>query len=231
MPVFNEEKVIKEVVEEYLNSYQNLKIVLVDDCSTDETSEILSDLVSIFPGKLFTSRNELNLGHGPSFTRALKQSLLYESDLIISCDGDGPLPGKVIRDLIMLHDSNDMTEVVRVSRREPGYRKFVSLLTRWLVFFKSFKFPKDANTPIRLYQPSVLREILKDTEGKLVPNLIASIVIRRHKFKILQVPVEIVERKPDQVGTMWKTTNNSRVLPNKRFLRFCWRAFMEVLTF
>lgn len=231
MPVFNEEKIIKEVVEEYFDSIENLKIVLLDDCSTDKTSQIVDDLVYKFQGKLIYLRNEVNLGHGPSFTKALMQSLLYESDLIISCDGDGPLPGKVIRDLIILHDSNDVTEVVRVSRREPAYRKLVSTVTRWLVFCKSFEFPRDANTPIRVYRPDVLKEILKETQEKIVPNLISSIFIRRHKFKILQVPVEIVERKPYEVGTMWRSTNNSRVLPNKRFLRFCWRAFLEVLSF
>jgi glycosyltransferase involved in cell wall biosynthesis len=65
-------------------TYQNLEIVVVDDCSTDRTFAILTDYASRYPQfKIY--QNEYNLGFVKNFERAAK---LCSGELIALCDQD-----------------------------------------------------------------------------------------------------------------------------------------------
>ena len=85
VPCYNEEKTIKRLVEKILkfNLYEK-EIIIVDDCSTDNSSEIIKllaksnkDIKSIFSKK--------NLGKGGALKKGIKDA---EGDIILIQDAD-----------------------------------------------------------------------------------------------------------------------------------------------
>jgi glycosyltransferase involved in cell wall biosynthesis len=65
-------------------TYKNIEIVVVDDCSTDDTVAILKDYASKYPQfKIY--QNEKNLGFTGNFEKAVK---LCTGELIALCDQD-----------------------------------------------------------------------------------------------------------------------------------------------
>lgn len=65
-------------------TYTNIEIVVVDDCSTDDTYSILNDYAAKYP-QFHIYQNKENLGFVQNFERAAK---LCNGDLIALCDQD-----------------------------------------------------------------------------------------------------------------------------------------------
>ncbi len=233
MPVFNESKIIEDVVTDYLSieSAFQIEVVIVDDSSTDPTYEILRELESQFPGRLHLTRNSTNLGHGPTFCNALELSLTLNPHIVISCDGDGPMSKEDLSELLEISYSYEVLEIVRRNRSEPLFRKLVSFFTRVIVFLKCGSFPLDANTPLRIYRTQQLKELLPHVKDSQVPNLLLSILIRKRRFNLLCSRINVKERKLNQPGTMWGKSLLPRSLPNSKFLKFAATSLIEVVKF
>lgn len=71
IPVYNEEKTIRLIVERVLRTPSPLEIVIVDDCSTDLTPNVLRDLEQQHPGIIRVLRHETNQGKGAGIRTAL----------------------------------------------------------------------------------------------------------------------------------------------------------------
>ena len=84
VPVFNEEKTLATIVQKLMSLPRLLEIVVVDDCSTDGTPQILETLHSSYP-ELIVTRHEKNKGK----TEALKTGFrLTRGDIVIVQDAD-----------------------------------------------------------------------------------------------------------------------------------------------
>lgn len=84
VPVYNEEATLATIVDRLLKLPQLLEIVIVDDCSTDKTAQILSDL-SARNSEIQTARHERNRGK----TEALKTGFrLTRGEVVIVQDAD-----------------------------------------------------------------------------------------------------------------------------------------------
>lgn len=82
---YNEESYIYDLINDYKDSFE--KILVVDDCSNDGTSEILKK--SIHENEnLNVITNQKNLGAGRSFTIGINKFLKSDSKYLIKIDGD-----------------------------------------------------------------------------------------------------------------------------------------------
>lgn len=69
IPTFNAEKYIRETIDSVLNqSYQNLEVIILDDCSTDRTLEIAE---SIGDPRITIHKNSRNMGPIESWSKLL----------------------------------------------------------------------------------------------------------------------------------------------------------------
>ena len=224
MPAYNEDSGIAEFIgelNEHLDKWQP-SFFIVDDCSKDQTVVVANALaeqgitIKVVP-------NELNSGHGPSTVKALQLGLINEPDLVVAIDGDGQFFGSDVAKVVqLLLDSKcDIAEGVRTLRGDPIYRRFVSLTTRLLVFSRSRRFPRDANTPLRVYRPTALRRHLDALNPEtMIPNLVISANSRRWKMKVQEIEVRSIPRRGvDQTSITWGKSR--RQLPTRRFLKFC----------
>ncbi|MCF0056994.1 glycosyltransferase family 2 protein [Dyadobacter sp. CY356] len=82
---YNGEEFIKEQMDSLLcQSYANLEIIVVDDCSTDNTVSVLNQFV-VNNTKIKLYRNDRNLGYNKNFEKAIK---LCNGAFIAMCDQD-----------------------------------------------------------------------------------------------------------------------------------------------
>ena len=90
LAAYNGSQYIKEQLDSLLNSnYRDFRVFVCDDCSTDNTREIVEQYVEAYPGKVFLTKNERNLGSTLSFLTNLKRiSEATPSSYYMFCDQD-----------------------------------------------------------------------------------------------------------------------------------------------
>ncbi|MBF0431745.1 MAG: glycosyltransferase [Fibrobacteria bacterium] len=63
IPVYNQSVYLEECIQSVINqTFQDLEIIIVDDCSTDNTDTVLQQLKKRFPGRLHIVSNKKNIG-------------------------------------------------------------------------------------------------------------------------------------------------------------------------
>lgn len=73
MPSYNTGKYIKETIESVLaQSYSNWELIIVDDCSTDDTDDVVSQYLADV--RIYYIKNEINSGAAASRNRALREA-------------------------------------------------------------------------------------------------------------------------------------------------------------
>tara|TARA_B100000902_G_C27274171_1_gene897915 strand:- start:669 stop:1625 length:957 start_codon:yes stop_codon:yes gene_type:complete len=83
---YNEEENISQVISSLHKEFN--EIIVVNDCSTDSTKDILEELSNKF-NNLKIVNNKKNLGAGKSFETGVKEFLNSNSDFLVKTDGDG----------------------------------------------------------------------------------------------------------------------------------------------
>ena len=85
MPAFNAERYIKESILSVLNqTYTNLELIIVNDCSKDATLKIITELANL-DIRIKLINNQVNLGCADSRNVALKE---IKGEYIAFCDSD-----------------------------------------------------------------------------------------------------------------------------------------------
>lgn len=237
MPVFNEELGVVPFLNEISVAFSGYKtnFLVINDASTDETNSELNQFKNNFLENtnhdILIVNNERNLGHGASVLLGLKMSCRKSYDYVITVDGDGQCSGHdLLRNFQTYRGKESQVhECVRIHRRDPLFRKIVTVAVKILVFTKSGKFPQDGNTPVRMYNQTALSAILKlIPDQTLIPNIHISIMIRREKLELSSS--EIVWGEPrgaEKFGSTWR--QKRRFLPSVRFVAFCKNALKELL--
>lgn len=85
---YNQERFIREaVVGAFDQTYSPLEILITDDCSTDRTFEIISEMAATYQGphKIVLNRNTKNIGIGAHINRAMQ---LVSGELVVAAAGD-----------------------------------------------------------------------------------------------------------------------------------------------
>lgn len=227
MPAWNEATGIGEFLTEIHEAFTGVEhlFVVVDDSSTDNTVAILGELQSQgLP--LQIERNPQNMGHGPSTINALRAGLKSGSTIVLALDGDGQFLGSDVRRCYdrILESNAQIVEGVRTRSTDPLYRKVTSFATRFLVWTSCRSFPKDANTPLRVYNAQVLNDLLDQLpDQSLTPNLMISSMVRIKKLSLESVEVSFIDRRgTNPQSTSWGRSKS--YLPSKRFILFCAKA-------
>jgi dolichol-phosphate mannosyltransferase len=227
LPVYNEEIAIRELIFEFLTSDVELTVIVVNDCSNDNTAKILE---SIQNSRLIIVHNEKNLGHGLSVMKGLFHALNIGARVVVTADGDGNYRVKDVLTLIRTLENENLqvVEGVRVSRNDPWFRRMSSFVTRLLVRIRSKHGTRDANTPFHAFRSETLCEIIRliPESGRIIPNIYISSIIRSKSIAFSSIDIAENYRKgSNPLGVTWNQKN--RNIPSKRYISFCLRAFCD----
>lgn len=234
MPEYNEGDILFDFVQNLETMFNDAFFIIVDDKSQTKFQIKLKDK---FENKknFYIIWNEINLGHGISTVKGLKKALELDFEYIISIDGDGQFDVEEIRSCFELLKSNlniDLIEGARIYRNEPWFRKLISFFTCFLVFSKTLNWPKDANTPLRIYRKHVLGLLLKSVpEKSLIPNLHISKLTRKKKLNYIEFKVRSLPRGGEKELNLSSVTwhQKFKFLPSRRLILFCIKAINEWL--
>ena len=106
VPAYNYARFLPDCANSVLTQRDvDVKLIIADDCSTDDTPRVTAELVASDP-RVSVSRNERNKGHIPTVNATMA---LVESEYVVKLDADDLLtPGALARATALLEDCTDV---------------------------------------------------------------------------------------------------------------------------
>lgn len=87
IPTYNQASVVGKALESsLLQDYPNLRVIVSDDCSTDNTSDVVNAYISKSPGNLVYIKNESNMGRVGNYRKCLYD--YADGEWVVNLDGD-----------------------------------------------------------------------------------------------------------------------------------------------
>jgi glycosyltransferase involved in cell wall biosynthesis len=189
LTAYNEADTIENVIREYYGEIGEkipLKILVVEDGSTDGTKEILGKLSKEFPIDLLLG--EERRGYSKAVVEGLRH---VKTESVFFTDGDGQHRAEDFWKLFGLESKYDVISGWRVERADALHRKVMSKVFQWMarVLFGLPKF-HDITAPYKLMRSDAAKIIAKDWRY-MKESFWTEFTIRAHikGFNILEVPV------------------------------------------
>ena len=197
MPVYNELATVEEVVRRVLALPLRVQLIVVDDCSTDGTSDLLARLAAELPFELV--RQVVNQGKGAALRAGFTK---VAGDLVVIQDADLEYSPEELPDLIRLI-CEGRADVVYGSRFLGRHRVFLfthyvgnlalTLLTN--VLYNTML--TDMETCYKVMRAEVLRSMTLESNGfGIEPELTAKIFKRQ--LRVYEVPISYDGRGYDE---------------------------------
>ena len=198
IPVFNEEESVKELLERVLAVPCEKEIVVVDDCSTDNTWSVLN---GIQDPRIRVYRHETNQGKGTGIRTALAHAT---GDLVIIQDADleyDPNDYPRLLEPIL----NGRVEVVYGVRDLDSQKPLLRLGNKFLTFCTNLLYGSrisDMETCYKLMPREVMLSLnLQATRFQIEPEITAKLL--RRGYHIYEIPIWYKPRKEKKLSP-WK---------------------------
>ncbi len=197
MPVFNERGTIDEIIRRVLAVPIRIELIVVDDCSTDGTREILTRLRGELGFKLFLQ--ERNGGKGAALRRGFPE---VSGDLVIVQDADLEYSPEEYPQLIELI-CQGRADVVYGSRFLGRHRVFLYshyLGNRLLTFITNVLYNtmlSDMETCFKVMRTEVVRSMTLRSNGFGIEPELTAKIFKRH-YRVYEVPITYDGRGYDE---------------------------------
>jgi N-acetylglucosaminyltransferase len=138
IPMFNEGHAIRETLQSLVDSdypHAKLRVVCVDDCSTDDSYEHARAVAKKSRGRLTILRNRVNLGKRRSIIRATREC---DSEIIVSVDSDVIVEKDAIRQLMRRFTDERIAAVggwVDVRNKQENWLTRMQVVKYWYAYF------------------------------------------------------------------------------------------------
>ncbi len=161
IPCFNEEANIQSVLEEIpkkIKGIKEIKVIVLDDGSTDKTSEIAKKY------KVETIKSNYNVGLSNTFKTGVTKALEENADILVNIDGDNQYCAKDIEKLIkpILENTCDIVIGTRPINKIKTFSPFKKILQKFgsfIVKLISKTDIKDAASGFRAFSKKALLNI------------------------------------------------------------------------
>lgn len=170
MPLFNAAKYLPEALQSVLNqTYREFELICIDDCSTDDTAEILMNFQRK-DERIKVLENKERLGAGPSRNRGLKAA---KGKYVIFLDGDDIFEEELLEkanaameryqtDIVLfeaLHVPSETIYTKRVVERPDSFIRHYCKTTFCVNDFGIRDFPNRSNAPwSKMFRRNFLQE-------------------------------------------------------------------------
>lgn len=186
IPVYNEEKVIVDVITE-LKKHGFHKIIVVDDGSSDNTfSKAKSTGVIVL-------RHFINRGKGAAVKTGLEAAKILSADAVATCDGDGQHePADVEAVMKELSNGYDVVLGSRPfnTREMPLFNFVANYLGNIITWVAYGTWVNDSQSGLRAYSKKALEKMNTQTDRyEYDSEVIKEISV--HKLSFCEVPIKI----------------------------------------
>ena len=194
MPVYNEEAVlgvfIEELSSEILNRFEDPELVIIDDCSTDDSFCVATRCAAV-DTRVRVERMKQNSGHGPTLLRAIDSS---RADWIFHVDSDRQFMAEDFWKLWRERENADLVLGVRAQRHDPFHRLLLTRVVRLFVSILARRKLQDANVPFKLFKREAWNLVRTDLDADtLAPSIMLAIGTAR-LGRIVEVDVRHLPR-------------------------------------
>ena len=195
IPVFNEEKLIGECINEWLNVLDsvnlNYEILIIDDGSSDATISIVERYRDNQNIQLIIKQNE---GHGPTILAGYKRAVGI-AEWVFQADSDNEISPNQFSALWSRRQGQDAVIAWRQGRNQTTVRRLVTFFARVTtkVLFRCHL--RDVNIPFRLIRSETLAILLeKIPSDTFAPNIALSGALSLMNYQVEECPVVFNER-------------------------------------
>ena len=185
IPVFNEEKLIGECIDEWLNVLDsvnlNYEILIIDDGSSDATISIVERYGDNQNIQLIIKQNE---GHGPTILAGYKRAVGI-AEWVFQADSDNEISPNQFSALWSRRQGQDAVIAWRQGRDQTTVRRLVTFFARVTtkVLFRCHL--RDVNIPFRLFRSETLIILLeKIPSDTFAPNIALSGALSLMNFQV-----------------------------------------------
>jgi dolichol-phosphate mannosyltransferase len=199
IPVYNEESTIGEVIRKVLLVEIEKEIIVVDDGSTDKTSEIVDDMKQKNVELITVHHSMINLGKG----LAIRIGLKYASgDVVIIQDADLELDPQEYYQLVepIRKGEADVVFGSRFLRKNPNIPFRSRFANFFLAGFANLLYGlhiTDEATAYKVFRTEVIRNLPLRSRGfEFCPEVVAKLAKRR--TRIVEVPIGFNPRSKTQ---------------------------------
>ncbi|GAB3269252.1 glycosyltransferase family 2 protein [Larkinella harenae] len=206
VPCYNEETAIPAVIKEINQAKQKfglrLDILVVNDCSTDRSLEVIRQLHCLYIDL------PVNLGIGGAMHAGYKFAYRHGYDIAVQIDGDGQHPADEIN-VILEAIRNDEADVVIGSRflKKNGFQSTYLRRTgihyfRWLNCLLIGKTIHDSTSGFRAFNRRTIA-LVNDYYPDEYPEPESIVQFGLNRLRILEVPVTMRERQGGVSSITW----------------------------
>ena len=195
IPVFNEEKLIGECINEWLNVLDsvnlNYEILIIDDGSSDATISIVERYGDNQNIQVIIKQNE---GHGPTILAGYKRAVGI-AEWVFQADSDNEISPNQFSALWSRRQGQDAVIAWRQGRNQTTVRRLVTFFARVItkVLFRCHL--RDVNIPFRLIRSETLTILLeKIPSDTFAPNIALSGALSLMNYQVEECPVVFNER-------------------------------------
>lgn len=205
IPAYNEEENIREVIRKIprkIEGIEDIKILVINDGSTDKTEEIAKE-----EGVDFIIKNNKRLGLAKTFLKGIKKCVKEGADIIVNIDGDGQYDPEEIPGLIK--PILDGKAHFVIGNRSPSKLKHFSFQKRifhylgtWIVRFLTGEDIKDATSGFRAFSKEIASKIMVFSNYTYTLETIIHSVEMGYEIR----NIDIIARETKRKSRLMKTT-------------------------
>ena len=195
IPVFNEENLIGECINEWLNVLDsvnlNYEILIIDDGSSDATISIVERYGDNQNIQAIIKQNE---GHGPTILAGYKRAVGI-AEWVFQADSDNEISPNQFSALWSRRQGQDAVIAWRQGRNQTTVRRLVTFFAKVTtkVLFRCHL--RDVNIPFRLIRSETLTILLeKIPSDTFAPNIALSGALSLMNYQVEECPVIFNER-------------------------------------
>lgn len=181
IPVFNEEKNLKELVGRCIEVCTSMKkpfeIVLVDDGSSDDSAKIITEAAERQGGKIVGVLLNRNYGQHSAVMAGFMEA---RGDIIVTLDADLQNPPEEVPKLVKkVEEGFDVVGSVRVQRRDTFFRRIASAAVNKVAQKATGVVMHDYGCMLRAYRRPVVDAMLQCHERSTFIPILANSFARR----------------------------------------------------